>query len=151
MAFIREKHLTDAVTFPAKPGSGTAARQQFEDVLAEFETELIRLGTQESVTAATLLNGWANIDGFEVAGFWKDGIGNVHIRAYVSGGSTSLVPIMTLPAGYRPVTIHEVPTVSYNGTQIIAGRILIYPDGSVKPDNVSNSWLIIDAHFRVDQ
>jgi hypothetical protein len=58
--------------------------------------------TPEAFIAPTLLHSWANMGaGYNVAGYYKDPFGIVHLRGVVNSGVDE--HIFTLPAGYRPV------------------------------------------------
>ena len=54
---------------------------------------------------ATLLNGWTNGGsggGYAPASYRKNAAGLVSVRGMVTGGSSSVATIFTLPEGYRP-------------------------------------------------
>lgn len=51
-------------------------------------------------------NSWTSVTGKQV-GFWKDGLGMVHLRGAADHTSATDTTIFTLPAGYRP-SLEEV-------------------------------------------
>jgi hypothetical protein len=54
-------------------------------------------------TAPTLLNSFTNLGApYQTARYWRDAQGWVHIDGIVSRGSTTTLPIFTLPVGFRP-------------------------------------------------
>jgi hypothetical protein len=55
--------------------------------------------------APTLLNSWANYgEGYNVAGYFKDAAGFVHLKGLIkSGTTTARTNVFLLPSGYRPL------------------------------------------------
>lgn len=105
--------------------------------------------TQEAWIAPTLVNGWAQKDGFISIGYMKDEFGFVHLRGLLNGASaTSGTVAFTLAEGYRPVvgTIY-LPVV---GTGSFAS-IGISSNGEIKPFATSKEWVSLDgATFKVN-
>jgi hypothetical protein len=107
------------------------------------------------------INGWANYgDGYNTVGFYKDSVGNVHLKGlFMWTPTTSLgylpcdgPPVFTLPPGYRPQAkelqgTHKKPAD--------AGRIDILPSGEVRAcdSNVNQGkWFSLDGiNFRAAQ
>lgn len=56
-----------------------------------------------------LSNGWTNLGaGFSSVAYLKDGLGYVHLRGVIKGGTATIgTGLLTLPAGFRPAT-HEM-------------------------------------------
>lgn len=102
---------------------------------------------QEAWMAPTLMNGWTKHDSeYATAGFYKDGLGVVHLRGFIKSGSIG-TNAFTLPSGYRPTTPIYLPVVSYNAF----GAINIKPTGEVFITAGSNAWVCLDgASFRVE-
>lgn len=103
------------------------------DKYAKLKTAL------QNWVAPTLLNSWANTGGaYQVAGYWKDTDGNVHLRGRVTGGAFPSV-IFTLPTGYLPEATGSftVPTgavvdVAANGNvSAISGTTYVALDGVI--------------------
>lgn len=69
--------------------------------------EITRRNTLEAVIAPTLVNSWVNVGGAEeVAGFYKDPFGMVHLQGTVRSGTLGAT-VFTLPAGYRPAALER--------------------------------------------
>jgi len=67
-----------------------------------------------AVGQPAFVNGWANVGGsFQVAGFYKDPFGIVHLQGDVKSGSGT---IFTLPSGYCPTALENFPAYGNNGT-----------------------------------
>lgn len=81
-------------------------------------------------------NGWENYDGgYNPARFKKDAAGNVLVEVMVKSGTIG-GEIFTLPEGYRPT--HRL--LNEGMTNSSTGRIDVFTDGRVAPQNGSNSW-----------
>jgi hypothetical protein len=121
--------------------------------LTGTQIDLTKLGTVPSAQlantiapaeawhTATLENGWANPPGvqFDPAGFYKDLGGTVHLRGFVTGG-TSPNPLFHLPPGYRPATGRVIAALALCGgctgssvPLFIAGTGVAGQDGAVEP------------------
>lgn len=111
-------------------------------------TNITTLGTitQESWTAPSLLNSWADYGGgYNPAGYFKDSLGIVHLRGLVKDGTIGQA-IFTLPAGYRPAT-GEVFVVISNAA---LGRADVIAAGNVVATTGNNAWFSLDGiTFRV--
>lgn len=87
-------------------------------------------------TAPTLLNSWVNFgSGNQVAGFFRDANGFVHLRGMVKSGTLTLAAF-TLPAGYRPSANVNFACVS-NGA---FGQCFVDSSGNVMPQTGSNIY-----------
>jgi hypothetical protein len=90
--------------------------------------------TQEAWTAPTLLGTWTNVGGGnEVAGFFKDSMGVIHLKGVVTGGTINTAAF-TLPVGYRPVNTQNF-VADFNNA---FGIIQVTNAGSVIPAVGSN-------------
>lgn len=86
-------------------------------------------------------NSWTNYDpGYEVARYWKDPMGLVHIQGMVKDGTIGS-PIFTLPEGYRPRNRMLYVTMA-NGA---IARVDVLVDGTVTPVSGSNIWFSINV------
>lgn len=92
-------------------------------------------------------NSWANFaGGHQVAGFYKDAFGRVHLQGLVAGG-TIPATIFTLPEGYRPDTIHLF--IALEGTGGV-GRVDVNADGTVDAIQGNNTVYQLNGFsFRV--
>ncbi|MDP9676284.1 hypothetical protein J2W97_002279 [Paenibacillus jamilae] len=120
-------------TSPALTGTPTAptaaaATNNTQLATTEFVKQqgYITAPTPIYITPA-LLNGWVNFGGEEeIAGYYKDVLGFVHIKGTVKSGTPAAL-VFTLPAGYRPTsTIRNV----INANEKFAA-MTITTDGSV--------------------
>ena len=95
--------------------------------------------------APVLLNSWVNSGGgFSTAGYYRDPLGIVRLRGFVSGGVTTYgTPIFTLPAGYQPALSLAASTVSNSSPGEVrvdtAGNVLfcIGSNASFSLDNIT--------------
>lgn len=86
-------------------------------------------------------NGWSNYSpSFYGAAFYKDRLGNVHLRGTIDDGTMSQTAF-TLPPGYRPPKGLLLPTASAH----VYGELLIYPDGRVDPETGWNLLISLDG------
>lgn len=93
--------------------------------------------TQASWTAPTLINSWANLgSGYDPAGYYKDTIGEVHLRGTVKSGTVG-ASIFVLPVGFRPAFRFLVPVVS----NYAFGSVQVQEDGNVIVATGSNVFL----------
>jgi uncharacterized cupredoxin-like copper-binding protein len=76
--------------------------------------------------------GWANVDEDvgSTAAFYKDPFGVVHLKGQIASATANTVAF-TLPAGYRPSRILELP-MAEDGPA--GARLLVRPIGYVIPD-----------------
>lgn len=99
--------------------------------------------TQESWSAPTLLNSWANAGApFANAGYMKDSMGFVHLRGIISGGTTTGgTTIFTLPANYRPTATLAFPVSVAGGF----GEVRIDSSGNVKTQTHPAAFIGFDG------
>lgn len=99
--------------------------------------------------APTLLNGWVNYGGsFDTAGYYKDDLGIVHVKGIIKSGTATLgIPLLTLPAGYRPLATKNIPTVSND----VFGYFQISATGTLAIVAGTNSSFSIECSFRAEQ
>jgi len=117
-----------------------------DDFLGEFNKALKRLDRIErsltlvlnpeiphvvgSAGEPAFQNGWVNYGSFQVARFWKDGVGMAHIEGLVHRGVSPLTTatvIFVLPEGYRP----ELALIFAAEAVGAHARVDVYPDGNV--------------------
>lgn len=95
---------------------------------------------QETWTAPTLLNSWINFGvPLNSAGYFKDGLGIIHLRGVVKDGIAATIFI--LPIGYRPANQEVFVIVSNN----IIGRLDIKTDGSIYGQIYNNAYVSLDG------
>jgi hypothetical protein len=83
---------------------------------------------------------------FQLAGFYKDPFGIVHVDGDVTNCASETASVFTLPVGFRPT--HFVRFVSH-ATDTTVGTIRIDPDGTV--ETFSNKKPILNGiTFRTD-
>lgn len=106
------------------------------------QTQVVPI-VEEAWIAPTFQNSWVNYDNdvtHNVAGYWKDSMGVVHLKGLVKSGTAAA--IFTLPAGYRPYK-RCIFVILSNGA---VGRINLDPDGQVIPTTpYSNAWVSLDG------
>lgn len=86
-------------------------------------------------------NSWVNLGvGNNVASFWKDPFGIVHLRGIISTGSLT-TSAFTLPVGSRPAKQENFGTVS-NGA---FGYLVVFANGQVAPQAGSSTWFSLDG------
>lgn len=99
-------------------------------------THNIDLATlQTNWQTATLQNSWVNVSAgaYGEAVYMKDILGFVHLRGYISSGSTTLgATILTLPAGYRPDIAQNLPVMAGGVTSSNYGALQIGTNGTVE-------------------
>lgn len=83
-------------------------------------------------------NSWVNYgSGWQVAGFWRDPLGIVHLRGLIKSGTVGSAAF-TLPPGFRP-PLAETFAVLSNGA---LGRVDVASDGTVTPMTPSNNTYV---------
>ncbi len=133
--------------------------------LTGTQIDLTKLGTVPSAQlantiapaegwhTAALENGWANPPEapFDPTGFYKDQNGIVHLRGFVTGG-TSPNPLFHLPAGYRPATGRVIAALALCGgctgssvPLFIAGSGVAGQDGAVEPVTPAAATIGLDG------
>lgn len=91
-------------------------------------------GPREAAINMTLIGSYTNFGApYEVARYWRDSDGFVHLeglvaRASFSGGTS----MFTLPVGYRPIGDRYFSVIVANNT---TGRIRVAGDGNIYHDN----------------
>lgn len=85
---------------------GADAFNIIDQAIRSLDARLRALANQQPAlqawVAPTLINAWANTGApYQLAGYWKDPYGTVHLRGRVDTGVTPS-DIFVLPAGYRP-------------------------------------------------
>jgi hypothetical protein len=117
--------LGSSLTLPFTFTAGTTARASdvnanFQAVKAAVDDNATRLSTLETLpalVAPTLLGGWSDVAGaFARTGYFKDGMGIVHLRGMVRRTSGTQTVVFNLPAGYRPSAALQFPTRCGNDT-----------------------------------
>lgn len=84
---------------------------------------------------------WANYEsGWQVAAFWRDPLGFVHLRGLIKSG-TLATAAFTLPPGYRP-TVSEIFAVQ---TDTGVGRVDVSTDGTVTPQSGGTTYLSLSG------
>jgi hypothetical protein len=84
----------------------------------------------EAPIAITLANSWANVGGAaQVAQYWKDKTGYVHVRGLVSAASAGNGTLFTLPVGYRPAATQYFDV--FEGTNSTMNRITVSTAGAI--------------------
>ena len=115
-----------------------------------MDVELTGKLLQEDRQTPTLLNNWVNYGAaYEVASYWKDKNGIVHIAGMIKGGTTTAeTVIFTLPTGYRPRASEKFFVVSVNAICIVD----VYGTGNVAIKTGANAgWLSLSGiSFRTD-
>lgn len=102
---------------------------------------------QQAWQTPTLQNGWVNyqnpVTNFPGAGYYKDSLGNVHVRGLIKSGTTSSNTLLfTLPAGYRPAYDLHIPIVSNSA----AAGLIVKQDGIVQVlYGVSSNWVDLSS------
>ena len=92
--------------------------------------------------AGSYLNSWANFGGnYQVGGYFKDSMGIVHLRGFVSAG-TAATSCFTLPSGYRPSKYEHFPVVTYNNT---IGVVIVQSDGNIIMQSVNNTYASLNG------
>ena len=93
-------------------------------------------------TPLPLTAGWSAIPGSATPGFYKDGLGFVHLHGALrlSGGDAVA---LVLPAGARPGTVKHFPAYSENdASQLVVAGVTIEPDGEVRPVGAALETLV---------
>ena len=105
--------------------------------------------TQNSWTAPTLLNSWANASPSNrtSAGYRKDATGRVFLRGYLGSGTYAYPNyIFQLPSGYRPVKPYVIGAYSAGGQTLIT----ILDDGNVFATGGSGNLSLDGISFSLD-
>lgn len=90
---------------------------------------------------------WANTGApHEVARFWKDPMGIVHIEGMITAGVINTVAF-TLPAGYRPRATLRWGTSGNSAFAVLE----VQSDGDVLPLSGSATNFVINVQFKQEQ
>jgi len=117
---------------------------EYDRMEIALDVEITGKLLQESRQTPTLSNGWVNYGGaYEVASYWKDSCGVVHLAGMIKSGTTTAeTVIFTLPDGYRPRTSEKFFTVSLNAICVID----VYSSGAVAIKTGANAgWLSLSG------
>lgn len=95
-------------------------------------------------TAATFQNSWVNFDAAHTSVAYRKVGDVVQVRGIAKSG-TLVLPIFTLPAGFRPPKYMYFPTVSNNSF----GYIEMQPGGGVVAAAGSNLSFTVNFQFSV--
>lgn len=99
------------------------------------------LAVPTDLQAVTFINSWTNFGaGFEVAYYWKDAAGLVHLQGLIKSGTIGAA-CFTLAAGYRPTATSLFAAVSNSAI----GRVDVQSDGQVIPQTGSNVWVSLEG------
>ena len=145
---VRLLKTTIKATLPNVTGAVTPTHTELnyvDGVTSAIQTQLNAKAAiaQEVVTAASLVNSWANQGGaYQNAEYWKDTIGNVHIHGAIKSGASGTVAF-TLAAGYRPAAQQ---TFSVPGSN--SGTIDIAAAGTVTITNITAMTSLSGITFR---
>jgi len=94
-----------------------------------------------------LLGTWVNFEsGEQVAGYWRDSAGIVHLRGVVKLGT---IPgdLATLPENFRPGSLVRYPAYTNSGL----GYVSIAPTGVIRVESGSNPQIDLSAvSFRAE-
>jgi hypothetical protein len=134
-AKIKKRTITGAQVNLAKlgtvPSANTAATAGTANALSPPEAiHLVGMPGQPGFEGGSVGYGEPGVT-YQPVGFYKDKEGVVHLEGVVQvgkeKGTTSLVPIFTLPPGFRPANsvVQIFPSVSTNGV-VIAGSNASY-------------------------
>ena len=84
-------------------------------------------------TPLPLAAGWETIPGSATPGFYRDGLGFVHLHGALRLAGGDAVALV-LPAGARPASVKRFPAYSENdASQPVVAGVTIEPDGEVRP------------------
>ncbi|MCY9734177.1 hypothetical protein M5X17_10500 [Paenibacillus alvei] len=109
--------------------------------LSVVETQKAEKDNAVAWIKPALLNSWESFGApYSTVAYCIDRLGFVHIRGTIKNGSLTQ-PAFVLPKGYRPKTVlilvaHTDPNV---------GKLLIYPDGKVVPNEGNNVQYGLDT------
>lgn len=94
--------------------------------------------------APSLLNGMSNLgSGYMTAGYYKDAMGMVHLRGFLSGGSDGKT-LFTLPSGYRPSS--RETCICWSNHSVGNARIDIDIYGNVIAVSAGN-WISLEGIY----
>ena len=134
---------------PQNPSKDTLDNRLM-NIIIDLQKQVAMLRTNQFIPPAwiapTFLNSWVNFGGSdEVAGYYQDALGTVHLRGVVKTGTIGTV-IFQLPTGYRPDSTIIFPVAS-NGA---FGYCTIDSSGNVTASGGNNtSFSLNGISFRV--
>ena len=107
---------------------------------------------QEAWKTPSFVNGWVDYgSAFGSPGYYKDSLGNVHIRGLIKSGTSSTGTTMfTLPVGYRP-SLNYIFTCPKVGGDYYELRVLTSGAVAVGDRVASPTWSSIAVTFRAEQ
>ena len=92
-------------------------------------------------SAPSFSNSWTNFGStYQVARFWKDTGGVVHIEGLIASGTLS-ASAFTLPIGYRPTAYHIFNGITGSSPDTVC-RINVNSDGTVTPADLANNAFV---------
>jgi hypothetical protein len=105
--------------------------------------------------APAFQNGWINYDNgvtagtYQTARFMKTSNNIVIVQGLVKNGTTGgILPIFTLPAGYRPKFVHIFSVMTSATTP---SRMDVYDTGNITPNAGGNGWWSLECSFPAEQ
>ncbi|MCP3744262.1 hypothetical protein [Paenibacillus sp. A3M_27_13] len=148
-------------SIPVAPFTGSYAANEktlLADLVDTVQQANTRLSVVENKKAdkdnpawiiPTLVNGWVSVVGGApyTASYYKDSLGIVHMRGWVTGGVTAqATTIFTLPVGYRPKQrgMFVVYDTGGAGTTLKFATISVNLDGRVTVDAISGVNIGLD-------
>lgn len=149
--------IQTGTVFPATPTAGQSFFKTDENRLYVYSGAAwvgYALKQQENWIAPTLLNAWVNLAaGTNVAGYYKDSLGVVHLKGMIKSGTVGQV-LFILPVGYRPSAMMVFTVLSHNGSADIYTRMEILATGEIQFSSATggNNYLSLEnIHFRAEQ
>lgn len=107
------------------------------------------------VEVTDLRDNWRNFGGgYSTAAYYKDSLGIVHLKGFVTGGNVDwdgsrflgMATMFTLPAGFTPSGHRTYIVATGSATEPIKlGRVTITSDGKVVPNFGENYWFSLDG------
>jgi len=124
--------------------------QELKELVAFLDSELQRIAmtlSQPKHIVPTLQNSWTNFGfGTAPAGFYKDGLGRVHLRGMIAGGTTAFGTVLfRLPADCRPAQNVYLATLSNNAGALQSAAVIVEADGDVTIANAANTYLTLSG------
>lgn len=136
------KFINDMLSANPNPKFGSI---QVDDIIVRQQLVLLDTVTAVQGSVVTKIgasgapafeNSWVNYAaGTQVAGYWRDPLGIVHLQGMIKSGTVGNAAF-TLPPGFRPVTGTEVFGTVSNGA---IGRVDVTTGGAVTPVSPSSN------------
>ncbi len=93
-------------------------------------------------TPLALAAGWEAIQGSATPGFYRDGLGFVHLHGALRLAGGDAVALV-LPASARPASVKRFPAYSQNNaSQPVLAGVAVEPDGEVRPVGAAIDTLV---------